>query len=112
MTGEHENSSGPDRDFWNLRLYVAGENQKSRAARSNLARLCETHLGKGNYEIEVIDLMKNPQLAKVDQILAIPTLIRKIPEPMRRVIGDLSDSERAMLALDLREMEQARNEHE
>ncbi|MGQ9424809.1 circadian clock KaiB family protein [Gilvimarinus sp. F26214L] len=90
---------------WTLRLYVAGENQKSRTALTNLTRLCESHLGEGHYEIEVIDLMKNPQLAKVDQILAIPTLIRKIPEPMKRVIGDLSNAERAMLALDLSELE-------
>ena len=90
---------------WTLRLYVAGENQKSRTALTNLTRLCEAHIGEGKYEIEVIDLMKNPQLAKADQILAIPTLIRKIPEPMKRVIGDLSNAERAMLALDLSELE-------
>ena len=92
-------------DAWTLRLYVAGENQKSRTALTNLRRLCEQHLGEGRYEIEVIDLMKNPHLAKADQILAIPTLIRKIPEPMKRVIGDLSNAERAMLALELNELE-------
>lgn len=90
---------------WTLRLYVAGENQKSRAAVANLERLCRTHIGEGRYEIEIIDLMKNPQLAKADQILAIPTLVRKIPEPMKRVIGDLSDAERAILALDIQELE-------
>ena len=90
---------------WTLRLYVAGENQKSRTALSNLTRLCEAHIGQGNYEIEVIDLMKNPHLAKADQILAIPTLIRKIPEPIKRIIGDLSNEERAMLALDLSTLE-------
>lgn len=90
---------------WTLRLYVAGESQNSRTALANLRRLCESHIGEGNYEIEVIDLMKNPQLAKADQILAIPTLVRKIPEPMRRVIGDLSNAERALLALDLSELE-------
>lgn len=94
-----------DNNSWTLRLYVAGENQKSRAALNNLTHLCETHIGAGKYDIEVIDLMKNPHLAKADQILAIPTLIRKIPEPMKRVIGDLSNAERAMLALDLRDLE-------
>lgn len=86
---------------WMLRLYVAGENQRSRAALTNLRRLCEFHLGSGHYDIEVIDLVKNPQLAKADQILAVPTLIRKMPEPIKRVIGDLSDSERTIVALDL-----------
>lgn len=89
---------------WNLRLYIAGEGQKSRAALRNLKDLCERHLGDGKYHIEIIDLIKDPQLAKVDQILAIPTLVRKIPEPMKRVIGDLSNAERAMLALDLRDV--------
>lgn len=88
-------------ESWMLRLYVAGENQKSRAALTNLKRLCERHLGTGHYEIEVIDLVKNPQLAKADQILAVPTLIRRMPEPIKRVIGDLSDAERTIVALDL-----------
>lgn len=91
---------------WTLRLYVAGDSQKSRTALANLKRLCEQHIGAGQYHIEVIDLMKNPKLAKADQILAIPTLVRKIPEPMKRVIGDLSDAERAMLALDIGELKQ------
>lgn len=94
-----------DADIWTLRLYVAGENQKSRTALSNLQRLCEEYLGEGRYEIEVIDLMRNPQLAKADQILAIPTLVRKLPEPMKRVIGDLSNADRALVALDLNELE-------
>lgn len=85
---------------WNLRLYVAGDSPKSRAALTNLRKLCEQHLS-GQYEIEVIDLLKNPQLAKAHQILAIPTLIRKLPEPIKRVIGDLSDSDKALLTLDL-----------
>lgn len=89
---------------WTLRLYVAGDNQKSRTALANLQRLCEAHIGEGRYEIEIIDLMKNPQLAKADQILAIPTLVRRIPEPMKRVIGDLSNAERALIALDLTEL--------
>jgi circadian clock protein KaiB len=86
---------------WNLRLYVAGDSPKSRAALDNLRRLCETHLGS-NYDIEVVDLKKKPELAKVDQILAVPTLVRKVPEPMKRIIGDLSNAERALVALDLK----------
>lgn len=93
------------KQVWTMRLYVAGDNQKSRTALANLTRLCDAHIGEGRYEVEVIDLMKNPQLAKADQILAIPTLVRKIPEPVKRVIGDLSNAERAMLALDLSELE-------
>jgi circadian clock protein KaiB len=88
---------------WNLRLYVAGQSPKSVTAVNNLKRLCEQHL-PGQYAIEVIDLLKNPQLAQVDQILAIPTLVRKLPEPMKRVIGDLSDTERTMIGLDIREL--------
>jgi circadian clock protein KaiB len=88
---------------WNLRLYVAGQSPKSVTAMNNLKRLCEQHI-PGQYTIEVIDLLKNPQLAQVDQILAIPTLVRKLPEPMKRVIGDLSDTERTMIGLDLRQM--------
>ena len=97
-------SERPDPDVWTLRLYVAGENQQSRLALKNLTRLCEQHIGEGRYEIEVIDLVRHPHLAKADQILAIPTLVRKIPEPIKRVIGSLSDTERAMLALDLHEL--------
>jgi circadian clock protein KaiB len=88
---------------WSLRLYIAGQSPKSMTAMTNLKRLCEQHI-PGQYSIEVIDLMKNPQLAQVDQILAIPTLVRKIPEPMKRVIGDLSDTERTMIGLDLRQL--------
>lgn len=99
-----ETASPDHKDIWTLRLYIAGENQQSRLALNNLKRLCREHIGEGRYEIEVIDLMKNPQLAKADQILAIPTLVRKLPEPVKRVIGSLSDSERAMLALDLDEL--------
>jgi circadian clock protein KaiB len=85
---------------WNLRLYVAGDSPRSRSALANLQKLCEARL-KDNYDIEVIDLTKRPDLAKADQILAVPTLIRKIPEPMKRIIGDLSNSDRALIALDL-----------
>lgn len=90
-----------DADPWTLRLYVAGDNPQSRLALKNLTQLCEEHIGEGRYEIEVIDLMKQPHLAKADQILAIPTLVRKIPEPVKRVIGSLSDADRALLALDI-----------
>jgi circadian clock protein KaiB len=86
---------------WTLRLYVAGQSPKSVAALDNLRRLCEERL-RGRYRIEVVDLLKNPRLAKDDQILAIPTLVRKLPVPVRRIIGDLSDTERVLVGLDLR----------
>jgi circadian clock protein KaiB len=86
---------------WRLRLYVAGQTPKSLTAFSNLKTICETHLS-GRYSIEVIDLVKRPQLSKGDQILAIPTLVRKLPEPVRKIIGDLSDTERVLVGLDLR----------
>ncbi len=84
-----------------LRLYVAGQTPKSLQAFANLKRICEEHLA-GTYRIEVIDLRKNPQLAKGDQILALPTLVRKLPEPVRKIVGDLSDTERVLVGLDLR----------
>jgi circadian clock protein KaiB len=87
---------------WDLRLYVAGLTARSTVALQNLKRICETHL-KGQYRIEVIDVMKNPQLAQGDQILALPTLVRKLPEPMKKIIGDLSHEERVLIGLDLRE---------
>jgi circadian clock protein KaiB len=86
---------------WELRLYVAGRTAKSAIALANLERICETHL-KGEYRIEVIDVLKNPQLARGDQILALPTLVRKLPEPMKKIIGDLSHEERVLIGLDLR----------
>ena len=86
---------------WELKLYVAGQTAKSLQAFANLKRICEDHLS-GEYRIEVIDLMKNPQLAKGDQILALPTLVRKLPEPVRKIIGDLSNTERVLVGLDLR----------
>jgi circadian clock protein KaiB len=85
---------------WNLRLYVAGQTSRSVTAFANLKKICEEHL-KGQYTIEVIDLLKNPRLAKGDQILAIPTLVRKLPQPVRRIIGDLSNTERVLVGLDL-----------
>lgn len=86
---------------WDLRLYTAGQSPKSLAALSNLKRICDEHLA-GRYSIEVVDLMKNPRLAKDDEIIAIPTLVRKLPEPLRKIIGDLSDEERALVGLQLR----------
>ncbi len=86
---------------WELRLYVAGQTPKSLQAFANLKKICEKYL-TGQYRIEVIDLFKNPQLAKGDQILALPTLVRKLPEPVRKIIGDLSNTERVLVGLDLR----------
>jgi circadian clock protein KaiB len=85
---------------YNLRLYVAGETAKSAAALKNLKKLCERHLA-GRYTIEVIDLMKDPALAQRDQIIAIPTLIRELPEPLKRIIGDLSNAEKVLVGLDI-----------
>ena len=92
-------------DIWELRLYVAGQTPKSMTAFANLKKLCEEHL-EGKYIIEVIDLLKNPQLAKGDQIFAIPTLVRKLPQPLKRVIGDLSNTERVLVGLDLRPLKE------
>lgn len=86
---------------WDLRLYVAGPTPKSLAALRNLEKLCEEHLA-GRYHIEVVDLMKNPQLAQGDQILAVPTLVRKLPSPIRKIIGNLSNTDRVLVGLDLR----------
>jgi circadian clock protein KaiB len=86
---------------WQLRLYVAGQTPKCLTAVANLKTICEEHLA-GEYEIEIIDLLQRPQLAKGDQILAVPTLVRKLPEPVRKIIGDLSNTERVLVGLDLR----------
>ena len=91
---------------WQLRLYVAGRTAKSNAALVNLKRLCETHLA-GRYVIEVIDLLVNPRLAAGDQILAVPTLVRKFPEPIRKIIGDLSNEERVLVGLDVQPVRKA-----
>ena len=93
MTGSSER--------WNLRLYVAGQTPRTVAALANLKRLCEKHLPE-RYDIEVIDLLRNPKLAAGDQIFAIPTLVRKLPPPMKKIIGDLSDEELVIVGLDLR----------
>jgi circadian clock protein KaiB len=97
--GSREAAVTPDR--WRLRLYVAGQTEKSRAALANLSRICEEHLA-GRYEIEVIDLVQQPQLAQGDQILAIPTLVRQLPPPLKKIIGDLSNVERVLVGLDVR----------
>ena len=94
-------------EVWELRLYIAGQTPRSVAAFANLKRLCEEHL-PGRYEIEVIDLMQHPQLAAGDQIVAIPTLVRKLPEPLRRIVGDLSNTERALVGLQLRPAQPAK----
>lgn len=86
---------------WELRLYVAGQTPRSLAAIANLKRICEEHL-KGKYHVEVIDLLVNPQLSRDDQIVAIPTLVRKLPVPIRKIIGDLSDTARTLVGLQLR----------
>lgn len=89
-----------DAHFFELRLYVAGQTPKSITAFANLKKICEEHL-QGKYRIEVIDLVENPKLAAGDQILAIPTLVRKLPEPVRKIIGDLSNTERVLVGLDI-----------
>src|SRR5687768_15563209 len=88
-------------DFYDLRLYVAGQTGRSLAALSNLQRICDEHL-EGRYRIEVIDLLERPQLARGDQILALPTLVRRLPPPIRKLVGDLSNTESALVGLDLR----------
>lgn len=98
---EKKAKTDPTRETWNLRLYVAGQTPKSMAAFGNLKKICEEHLA-GKYCIEVIDLLTNPQLAKGDQIIAIPTLVRKLPEPLKKMIGDLANTERVMVGLDIR----------
>ena len=88
---------------WRLRLYIAGKTARAEAALSNLQHLCGEHLA-GHYNIEVIDLLQTPALAAGDQILAVPTVVRQVPEPMRRIIGDLSDKERVLVGLDIQPM--------
>ena len=93
--------SNTETERWELRLYIAGQTPKSVTAFANLKQLCEEHL-PGRYQIEVIDLIQQPQLAAGDQIVAIPTLVRKLPEPLRRIVGDLSNTERTLVGLQLR----------
>jgi circadian clock protein KaiB len=94
-------SAPPTEKAWELRLYVAGQTAKSAAAFANLKKICEEHLA-GEYRIEVIDLLENPRLAQDDQIVAIPTLVRKLPHPVRKIIGDLANTERTLVGLQLR----------
>src|SRR5687768_634629 len=91
-------------DIINLRLYVAGQTPKSVTAFANLKKICDQHL-PGRYKIEVVDLVKNPQLASGDQILAVPTLVRRLPEPIRKIIGDLSNTEKLLVGLDIKGVE-------
>ena len=100
-TSEAKQVTAGDPELWNLRLYVAGQSAKCVAAVNNLNRFCEEHLA-GRYRIEIIDLLTNPRLARDDQILAIPTLVRKLPEPLRKVVGDLSNTELMIVGLDIR----------
>lgn len=100
MVGRNERVSKQNKQ-WMLRLYVAGQTPKCLAAFANLKKLCAEHMD-GDYHIEIIDLLQHPQLAKGDQILAIPTLVRKLPEPVRKIIGDLSNTERVLVGLDMK----------
>ncbi len=105
MKKNHRKGKPDPEDVWMLRLYVAGQTAKSMTAFANLKKICAEHLAGKKYQIEVIDLLKNPALAKGDQILALPTLVRKLPQPMRKIIGDLSNTERVLVGLDLRARE-------
>jgi len=95
-------AAGNDLDSWNLRLYVAGQTPRSVAAIANLKKFCAEHLDE-RYTIEIIDVATNPKVARRDQIVAIPTLVRKLPDPVRKIIGDLSDTERTLVGLQLRQ---------
>ena len=103
MSNAENNEIAPvtDENKWMLRLYVAGQTPKAITAYANLKKICEEHL-QGSYQIEVNDLLVNPTLAKDDQILALPTLVRKLPEPIKKIIGDLSNTERVLVGLDVR----------
>ena len=98
LSGQEETRQ--DENQWNLRLYVAEQTPKSRAALINLKKICEEYL-QNKYTIEVIDLIETPKLARGDQIFAVPTLVRKLPEPIKKIIGDLSDTERVLVGLDI-----------
>lgn len=100
MMNSNEEPNKATSEKWELRLYVAGQTPKSVAAFANLKQLCEQHL-QGQYRIEIVDLLQHPELARQDQILAIPTLVRRLPPPFRQIIGDLSNQEKVLLGLDL-----------
>ncbi|MDB6123895.1 MAG: Circadian oscillation regulator KaiB [Pedosphaera sp.] len=104
-TEKKNSSKAPSQEAWELRLYVAGQTSKSVTAFANLKKICEEYI-PGKYNIEVVDLLINPTLAKGDQILAVPTLVRKLPVPIRKILGDLSDTERVLVGLDLRQRDE------
>ena len=110
MTGEtktrapRKSRQTKNEEGWHLKLYVAGQTSKSMTAFANLKKICDEHL-VGNCRIEVIDLLVNPQLAKGDQILAVPTLVKKLPEPMKKIIGDLSNTDRVLVGLDIKPLD-------
>lgn len=107
--GPAENAAEPNANFWMLRLYIAGKTPKAVTALANLEKICAEQL-KGRYSIQVIDLLVTPQLAADDQILALPTLVRKLPVPVRKIIGDLSNTERVLVGLDLLEADRLYNQ--
>lgn len=100
---DHADRDPPGAKEWELRLYIAGKTRRAVHAFENLRRICAEHLDEGVYHIEVIDLLETPQLARGDQIVAVPTLVRRLPEPVRQIIGDLSNTERVLVGLDIRE---------
>jgi len=100
LAKKHRTNKSDRSNFWELRLYIAGQTPNSIAAIANLKKICEDQL-KGKYRIEVVDLLKNPQLAKGDQIVAIPTLVRRLPPPVKKIVGNLSKTERALVGLDI-----------
>jgi circadian clock protein KaiB len=100
LKSDNSSTEEENDEIWNLRLYVAGQTPKSLEAFSNLKEICETHL-KGKYKIEIIDLKENPELAKNDNILAIPTLVRKLPEPVKKIIGTLANEEKVLVGLEI-----------
>ncbi|UXA16059.1 circadian clock KaiB family protein [Mycobacterium sp. SMC-4] len=101
MAHPRTNEPGADAEIWQLRLYVTGRSPKCLGAIENLRRACEAHLA-GRYEVEIVDLLENPRRAADDQIVAVPTLVRKAPEPVRKIVGDLSDTDRLLAGLQLR----------
>ena len=109
MSENAAHDENPSDELWELRLYIAGRTPRSEKALGNLRRICDEHLA-GVYPIEVVDLMKKPQLARGDQIVAVPALGRKLPEPVRKIIGDLSNTEKVLVGLDLRPRSNARKE--
>lgn len=106
-TGGPARLGRPGADRWELRLYVAGRTRRAEAALANLERICEEHLD-GRYRLEVVDLSRDPRLARGDHVLAVPTLVRRLPLPVKRIIGDLSSTERVLVGLDLRPVERRR----